>query len=131
MIGDMPILFFKQKTAYEMRISDWSADVCSSDLVCQPGAPNVATPRLPPHPAQTFRRGPDGGRGLRHRPQGDRPPGARDHRGAAGRGRDRRGDRKSVVEGTSASVRVDLGGRRIIKKTRTKTPNRETTRKQE
>src|SRR3546814_3175115 len=25
--------FFKQKTAYEMRISDWSADVCSSDLV--------------------------------------------------------------------------------------------------
>src|SRR3546814_1120226 len=28
--------FFKQKTAYEMRISDWSSDVCSSDLV--PGA---------------------------------------------------------------------------------------------
>src|SRR3546814_4903545 len=26
-------LFFKQKTAYEMRISDWSSDVCSSDLV--------------------------------------------------------------------------------------------------
>src|SRR3546814_8456644 len=25
--------FFKQKTAYEMRISDWSADVCSSDLL--------------------------------------------------------------------------------------------------
>src|SRR3546814_3863768 len=25
--------FFKQKTAYEMRISDWSSDVCSSDLV--------------------------------------------------------------------------------------------------
>src|SRR3546814_4594121 len=31
--------FFKQKTAYEMRISDWSSDVCSSDLI-----PNV--PRL-------------------------------------------------------------------------------------
>src|SRR3546814_1257541 len=29
--------FFKQKTAYEMRISDWSSDVCSSDL---------ASPRL-------------------------------------------------------------------------------------
>src|SRR3546814_4397733 len=28
-------LFFKQKTAYEMRISDWSSDVCSSDLVHQ------------------------------------------------------------------------------------------------
>src|SRR3546814_17915735 len=27
--------FFKQKTAYEMRISDWSSDVCSSDLVAQ------------------------------------------------------------------------------------------------
>src|SRR3546814_7113677 len=26
------IFFFKQKTAYEMRISDWSSDVCSSDL---------------------------------------------------------------------------------------------------
>src|SRR3546814_15308553 len=29
------LFFFKQKTAYEMRISDWSSDVCSSDL----GAP--------------------------------------------------------------------------------------------
>src|SRR3546814_1057047 len=26
------IFFFKQKTAYELRISDWSSDVCSSDL---------------------------------------------------------------------------------------------------
>src|SRR3546814_3929568 len=30
--------FFKQKTAYEMRISDWSSDVCSSDL-------KLSTPR--------------------------------------------------------------------------------------
>src|SRR3546814_6358473 len=32
--------FFKQKTAYEMRISDWSSDVCSSDLTldCLVGA---------------------------------------------------------------------------------------------
>src|SRR3546814_7718532 len=28
----MLLFFFKQKTAYEMRISDWSSDVCSSDL---------------------------------------------------------------------------------------------------
>src|SRR3546814_13303943 len=28
----MIIFFFKQKTAYELRISDWSSDVCSSDL---------------------------------------------------------------------------------------------------
>src|SRR3546814_10488830 len=30
------IFFFKQKTAYEMRISDWSSDVCSSDLKFTP-----------------------------------------------------------------------------------------------
>src|SRR3546814_5199530 len=29
----MSVFFFKQKTAYEMRISDWSSDVCSSDLI--------------------------------------------------------------------------------------------------
>src|SRR3546814_982358 len=29
----MFFFFFKQKTAYEMRISDWSSDVCSSDLL--------------------------------------------------------------------------------------------------
>src|SRR3546814_72375 len=34
--------FFKQKTAYEMRISDWSSDVCSSDLRVSP--PNIAGP---------------------------------------------------------------------------------------
>src|SRR3546814_6223535 len=32
MISAVCIVFFKQKTAYEMRISDWSSDVCSSDL---------------------------------------------------------------------------------------------------
>src|SRR3546814_1898689 len=30
---DFFFFFFKQKTAYEMRISDWSSDVCSSDLL--------------------------------------------------------------------------------------------------
>src|SRR3546814_2681480 len=30
--GTVLFFFFKQKTAYEMRISDWSSDVCSSDL---------------------------------------------------------------------------------------------------
>src|SRR3546814_15341896 len=29
---EVDLFFFKQKTAYEMRISDWSSDVCSSDL---------------------------------------------------------------------------------------------------
>src|SRR3546814_7590362 len=31
----MCVFFFKQKTAYEMRISDWSSDVCSSDLATE------------------------------------------------------------------------------------------------
>src|SRR3546814_3270871 len=34
--------FFKQKTAYEMRISDWSSDVCSSDLAGHADHPAVA-----------------------------------------------------------------------------------------
>src|SRR3546814_4013971 len=34
------LLFFKQKTAYEMRISDWSSDVCSSDLAIVSGRPS-------------------------------------------------------------------------------------------
>src|SRR3546814_7002260 len=33
--------FFKQKTAYEMRISDWSSDVCSSDLGHDSGAMSI------------------------------------------------------------------------------------------
>src|SRR3546814_20448296 len=32
------VFFFKQKTAYEMRISDWSSDVCSSDLMYLPAS---------------------------------------------------------------------------------------------
>src|SRR3546814_3237215 len=32
LVGVCCFFFFKQKTAYEMRISDWSSDVCSSDL---------------------------------------------------------------------------------------------------
>src|SRR3546814_7193370 len=34
--------FFKQKTAYEMRISDWSSDVCSSDLGGGGAPPDLA-----------------------------------------------------------------------------------------
>src|SRR3546814_7707766 len=39
------VFFFKQKTAYEMRISDWSSDVCSSDL----GTVAAALSRQPEH----------------------------------------------------------------------------------
>src|SRR3546814_10350193 len=45
------IFFFKQKTAYEMRISDWSSDVCSSDLGAMTEAEFLAALRtLPLHP---------------------------------------------------------------------------------
>src|SRR3546814_20310472 len=77
--------FFKQKTAYEMRISDWSSDVCSSDLPFFVGPVRRVRGALP-HPTCQPAVG-----------------------WCAG-------DRKSVVEGKSVSVRVDLGGRRIIKK---------------
>src|SRR3546814_15197084 len=42
--------FFKQKTAYDMRISDWSSDVCSSDLTTfsKPTKPPPATSRRTP-----------------------------------------------------------------------------------
>src|SRR3546814_442568 len=36
----MVVFFFKQKTAYEMRISDWSSDVCSSDLLTPSDQPD-------------------------------------------------------------------------------------------
>src|SRR3546814_10270171 len=35
------MFFFKQKTAYEVRISDWSSDVCSSDLKVGLGGPKI------------------------------------------------------------------------------------------
>src|SRR3546814_5478961 len=43
--------FFKQKTAYEMRISDWSSDVCSSDLRREPTEDHDA-PRVDDHRAR-------------------------------------------------------------------------------
>src|SRR5881396_920198 len=46
MVGGVIFFFFKQKTAYEMVRSDWSSDVCSSDLVGQvlPTAREVPEP---------------------------------------------------------------------------------------
>src|SRR3546814_5010331 len=47
----MCLLFFfvfKQKTAYEMRISDWSSDVCSSDLAGKLPGPPPSRPRVSP-----------------------------------------------------------------------------------
>src|SRR3546814_3264398 len=54
----LAFLFFKLKTAYEMRISDWSSDVCSSDLAhCRAGGARNARAAI--------RRGPPKRRGAR------------------------------------------------------------------
>src|SRR3546814_13567160 len=95
--------FFKQKTAYEVRISDWSSDVCSADLAratssamscCSRAAEMLARLPVPARPAMTSKP----------------PPGS-----AA------TADRKRDVEGQSVFVRVDLGDRRLIKKNKKKT----------
>src|SRR3546814_14859313 len=119
MYCDGYFFFFKQKTAYEMRISDWSSDVCSSDL---PGLDpdGEEMDRTGPAAASACRAG--GSRGP------DRRPCARVRAHAAGGGLTpcprtsgaSSRDRKSVVLGKSVSVRVDLGGGRLIKKKKSK-----------
>src|SRR3546814_12087238 len=92
--------FVKQKTAYEMRMSDWSSDVCSSDL--QPSSataflcrysPDTCSPRTWISPCSP---------GAQQEPSSRRISSSML-------------DRKRVVSGKSVSVRVDLVGRRIIK----------------
>src|SRR3546814_4914270 len=54
----LPVFFFfKHKTAYEMRISDWSSDVCSSDLGAAAGTGAAAAPAgARPAPSEGIRR---------------------------------------------------------------------------
>src|SRR3546814_11220311 len=92
--------FFKQKTAYEMRISDWSSDACSSDL--DAGMREFETHHARKHAAD------DAGDDREDQIEGADVLVVRRHEPAE--------DRKSVVEGKSVSVRVDLGGRRINNK---------------
>src|SRR3546814_2662368 len=72
--------FFKQKTAYEMRISDWSSDVCSSDLGDRRGPgrrhhPHHQIGRRRPR-LRERRRGAAGTAPLRRLPAGLQPRGA-------------------------------------------------------
>src|SRR3546814_16989227 len=137
--------FFKKKTAYDMRISDWSSDVCSSDLAgARTGAGAARRTGLAARPGQT-----QAGRRTRrpqwperhpvspgqprflapahwHRPSPDAGPGPAGGRFRAasaaprrtGRHRRGHGSEDSRV-GKSGSVRLDLGGRRCIKKKNT------------
>src|SRR3546814_13026427 len=128
--------FFKQKTAYEMRISDWSSDVCSSDLTpfkqwqgaakIAPQRQLVGGPGFRSAPLGRKRQG--GGEITQHSPglplgralktqlallrQASRRPWrlpvSLQPRGAGVE----TSDRKSVVWGKSGSIRGESGGRR-------------------
>src|SRR3546814_20720194 len=102
-----------------MRISDWSSDVCSSDLRSIACSRCRGVPRQPGVQQREIQGE------LRHLQQGtaehftdyflNEPHGPRiaQQRGEVF------ADRKSVVYGQSVSVRLDIGGSRIIKKTNT------------
>src|SRR3546814_18224584 len=94
-----------------MRISDWSSDVCSSDLSSYSATSRVTTlpePIIAHVPMVTP------GRMVLFAPS-EAP--RRTRMGETSQSASVSGeDRKSVVSGKSVSVRVDLGGRRIIKK---------------
>src|SRR3546814_16237776 len=93
-----------------MRISDWSSDVCSSDL--GEGDPGAA-PRVLDDGATV----PEAPVRLRRLDHGKRHAVLHAAGGIlALQLHEATGDRKSVVSGKSVSVRVDLGGSRIIKK---------------
>src|SRR3546814_12096828 len=126
-------MFFKQKTAYEMRVSDWSSEVCSSDLRRararaarisdgpDGGAQYRARAADPPVPSICKAGLPDAGpaRSLTHAERGEPQcldqqeqrgdPSASDL--DAGHADDRAGrDGRSVVWGRSGWGRVGLGG---------------------
>src|SRR3546814_12116865 len=90
-----------------MRISDWSSDVCSSDLLAHARPGGHARRGVRARAPLVWRRAAAAPAGT---PEARTP--AATHRAAR---RHVRGDRKSVVVGKSVSVRVDLGGRRILK----------------
>src|SRR3546814_16085641 len=120
-----------------MRISDWSSDVCSSDLPASRIEKAAAPFDRPSARVLRESRGGVGGDGERARSDRDMGAGDADKIDHQRHGEDRAAaayeaereaddaarqtakqilDRKSVVEGKSVSVRVDLGGRRIHNK---------------
>src|SRR3546814_14578530 len=105
-----------------MRISDWSSDVCSSDLKTQNYALSIAATTAHGLFSNPFSVMPPTSAAKAHRAATPHSGPADARRGAQVRTHrftlpaDRIADRKSVGSGKSVSVRVDVGGRRIIKK---------------
>src|SRR3546814_18822966 len=132
------MFFFKQKTAYEMRISDWSSDVCSSDLGstgdlhCRESTAAGCCPLhdVPGDAGKMRAWKADPPRQLRSefcegrsaQAEWSSHPDARlVVRNSLESATGQPGiDRKSVVKGKSVSVRVDLGGRSSKKKKKRK-----------
>src|SRR3546814_18017494 len=126
------VFFFKQKTAYELRISDWSSDVCSSDLTIAVRRVRTAARRARSHPialgsrrawplphvrradrSLSFARRGGLGADRRARARAD----ARDGGLAIGAVRlVATADRTSVGEGKSVLIRLASGGSRFISK---------------
>src|SRR3546814_11600023 len=121
----LEFFFFKQKTAYEVRISGWSSDVCSSDLV--PSFSRIIfAPMLRIAAAVASTSSPSSSPVIRLVPIASAPsirarwlvdlsPGTaklpvKGPPAAIGK------ERKRVEQGKRVSVRVELGGRSIIKK---------------
>src|SRR3546814_14525624 len=118
------VFFFKQKTAYEVRISDWSSDLCSSDLI---DAMRRTFPEADIYPMY--------GLTEAFRSTYLDPALVADHPNSMGRAipyaeilvcrpdgsvasADKPGEiaRQSVGKGKGGYVRVDLGGRGLVKK---------------
>src|SRR3546814_16636375 len=109
----MLFFFFKQKTAYEMRISDWSSDVCSSDLPHLPARRIINLDALALGHQRFGQRGGIAAAGKFNEPAAGGADPRRikridRYRGFHG------ADRQSLVEGKSVSVSVHLGGRSFI-----------------
>src|SRR3546814_20102907 len=99
-----------QKTAYEMRISDWSSDVCSSDLLIRLW-PVLNISGLPPALAIS-----SNSTWLAFTSAMMVEPGSSFSTSRASSARSWSPDRKSDGEGESVAVGVDLGGRRSVHK---------------
>src|SRR3546814_18844361 len=117
----LTFFFFKQKTAYDMRISDWNSAVCSSDLDAGASRGRAFANALAPADFTgkwTGLAAPD--RRLTAVTAAELATPAEEAQAIALALRAALEEpgkaRKSGVSGESVSVRVDLGGRRIIKK---------------
>src|SRR3546814_15551014 len=122
----MCFFFFKQTTAYELRISDWSSDVCSSDLRehfdLRPYGISKMLDLIHLMYQLTASYGHFGRKPFEHTYKwkdivdGKEVVKSDTHTAFTWE----KTDRKSVVKGKSVSVRVDMGGRRCMKKNKKK-----------